>query len=87
MAPLPADRALTRAAVVFMGATVLAGCGKSDGPRNVELSAPAYGAPPIQEVDAAAIAPAPEPVPAYGPAPVAPSNTSAPSSPNMPRKP
>lgn len=69
---MPAERALTRAAVMFMGATALAGCGKS------EMIAPAYGPAPFAPVaDGGTVTttpprPDPQMAPAYGPAPVAP---------------
>lgn len=53
---LPIDRALGRAAVVFMGATALVACGKTTAgkgtapdPAPTELAAPAYGPPPISD--------------------------------------
>lgn len=48
----PAGASLTRAAAVFAGATVLAGCGKEPAPQppapanNEQMAVPAYGAPP-----------------------------------------
>ena len=54
--PFPIDRALGRAAVVFMGATALVACGRTTGgkgtapdPAPTELVAPAYGPPPISD--------------------------------------
>jgi hypothetical protein len=76
--PLPADRGLTRAAVVFMGAAALAGCGKTSGtkdpaPAPTEMSAPAYGPAPIADTDAGAAQP--QAAPAYGVPPIATTST------------
>jgi hypothetical protein len=70
-APLPTDSALTRAAIVFMGATALSACGKSNvpgpTPAPTDLAAPAYGPAPV-DTDAG---PTPvTPVEAGAPAPV-----------------
>ena len=51
---LPVNRALGRAAVVFMGATALVACGKTTAskdtaPSPTELAAPAYGPPPLSD--------------------------------------
>ena len=78
--PLPADRGLTRAAVVLMSAAALAGCGKTSGtkepaptPTPTETSpepVPVYGPAPIADTDDAA-AGLPQAAPAYGAPPIA----------------
>lgn len=76
--PLPTDRSLTRAAVVFMGAAALAGCGKTSGTKELvptpteSAPAPAYGPAPVAEVDAATARP--QVAPAYGAPPIATTN-------------
>lgn len=74
-----AGASLTRAAAVFAGATVLAGCGKEPAPQppapanNEQMAVPAYGVPPPDTL----VRPPPEPVPPPPPAPTPSASTSA----------
>lgn len=73
---LPQDRALTRVALVFMGASALAGCGKTEMPVAVYGPAPvavdADAGPPATPDPSATPGPDPQAAPAYGAPPIAP---------------